>query len=141
MFLNNDLYDLIPQKDPFVMIDHLISSDQKQTTTSFTIKHNNYFSENGFFRETGIIENIAQTAAAGAGLFAREQNKKPNLGYIASVKNFKLFFLPPANKTIYTTISIKTVIDNISVIEGIVKCDDNIAATCEMTIFEQNINI
>ncbi len=135
---NNDLYNLIPQKVPFVMVDKLIDSDQNKTITSFSIKPDNYFCESGLFRETGIIENIAQTAAARAGLLAFEQNRKTKIGYIASVKNFKLHFLPQINKTIYTTVSIKTLIDNITLIEGMVKCEEHIVATCEMTIFEQS---
>ncbi|HMJ46203.1 MAG TPA: hypothetical protein VK498_02685, partial [Ferruginibacter sp.] len=57
----------IPQRPPFVMVDKILSSGESSTRTSFIIHEKNIFVENGKFREPGLVENIAQTAAAGAG--------------------------------------------------------------------------
>jgi hypothetical protein len=58
---------LIPQKPPFVMIDALLFSDEKRTVSSFKIPEKNIFVKEGLFLEPGLVENIAQTAAARAG--------------------------------------------------------------------------
>ena len=55
---------LIPQKPPFVMIDKLINFSETTTSTSFCIKADNIFVAHDYFKEPGLVENIAQTAAA-----------------------------------------------------------------------------
>ncbi|MCX6297407.1 MAG: hypothetical protein NTX97_15380 [Bacteroidetes bacterium] len=67
---------LIPQKPPFEMVDKLWYNDDSKTISGFSIKENNIFCENGFFSESGIVENIAQTAALRVGYMVSimEQN-------------------------------------------------------------------
>ncbi len=132
------LHDLIPQSFPFVMIDKLVSSDHLKTVTQLKLSPDNIFCKNDYFREPGIIENMAQTAAARSGFEAKKNQTKIKTGYIGSIKNFILRFLPEINQTIETEIIQKTVIGNISVVEGIVKCNEKIVATCEMTIIEMD---
>ena len=61
----------IPQKPPMVMVDRLTGVVDNVTTTNFLIRDDNIFCEKGEFREPGLIENMAQTAAAGTGARAR----------------------------------------------------------------------
>jgi predicted hotdog family 3-hydroxylacyl-ACP dehydratase len=124
----------IPQSDPMMMIDDLISSNEEETSTSFTVKTDNIFCESGLLREPGIIENMAQTAAARSGFEARKNNEPIKTGFIGSVKNLQINFLPKAEHTVHTTVSIMTVIGNISVIKAVMRCNQKIAAECEMTI-------
>jgi len=58
---------LIPQRPPFVMVGELIEYNETGFTSTFSIDADNIFVKNGRFTEEGILENIAQTAAAGAG--------------------------------------------------------------------------
>ena len=67
---------LIPQRPPFVMIDKLLSFSETTTTTGLSIRADNIFVENGLFKEPGLVENIAQTAAARAG-YVSQTEKKP----------------------------------------------------------------
>ena len=55
----------IPQKPPMVMVDKLIFAEEKKVVTSFLIRRDNIFCSDGVFTEAGLIENMAQTAAAG----------------------------------------------------------------------------
>jgi predicted hotdog family 3-hydroxylacyl-ACP dehydratase len=64
MSFEENVLNLIPQKPPFVMIGRLLHWDEKLTRTSFLVNDDNVFVEDGEFREPGLIENIAQTAAA-----------------------------------------------------------------------------
>ena len=62
-----NILSYIPQRPPFVMVDEIIDSGEKKTCSKFLIKEDNIFVENGFLKEPGLVENIAQTAAARAG--------------------------------------------------------------------------
>ena len=86
-----DIITLIPQKQPFVMVDRLLFSDDDITKTSFTVTAGNVLVANGKFTEAGLMENMAQTAAAGSGNMARIENRPIANGYIGAVKNFEIF--------------------------------------------------
>jgi predicted hotdog family 3-hydroxylacyl-ACP dehydratase len=130
------LYELIPQSFPFIMIDSILLSDETETITRFSVSSDNILSKNGIFREPGIIENIAQTAAARSGIAANKTNTPLKTGYIGSIKNLIINFLPEINQILETRITLKTEIGNITVIEGQTKCLGKIVASCEMTIIE-----
>ncbi|MCD4793190.1 MAG: hydroxymyristoyl-ACP dehydratase [Bacteroidales bacterium] len=134
MIKGKELHSLLPQSSPMLMIDTLVSSDQEKTITNLTITEENIFCINGKFREPGIIENMAQTAAARSGFEAKKNKTPVQTGYIGSIKNLTIFFLPKINEIIETEIVQKTEIGNILVIEANVKINNKFVAKCEMTI-------
>jgi len=126
---------IIPQRPPFVMIDQLITCDEVYSSTTFLIKADNLLVEDGELSEAGIIENIAQTAAAGFG-YITQQNKKPiAAGYIAAVKNLEIFALPKVGEIIETSVAITNQIFDVTIISGSVKCNGTLLASCEMKIY------
>jgi predicted hotdog family 3-hydroxylacyl-ACP dehydratase len=129
---------LIPQRKPFVMIDALLYSDEKVTRTCFQVRQENIFVVNGLFREAGLLENIAQTAAAGVGYMIQKEKKPAPMGYIGAVKNFEVFELPGINEELETEITVTNQIFDITVITGTVICNQKIIAQCEMKIFITN---
>jgi len=116
------------------MIEKLLHSDPELTRTSFRISTDNVFVEHGIFKEPGLLENTAQTAAAGAGWQAKLQHKAVEKGYIAVVKNWEIFALPVINDEIITEVTVITRILNITVIEGKTWCNDVLIARCEMNL-------
>ena len=134
MIKGKELHSLLPQSYPMLMIDTLVSSDKDKTITNLTITEENIFCFNGKFREPGLIENMAQTAAARSGFEAKKNKENLKTGYIGSIKNLQINSLPKINKTIETEIVQKTVIGNISVIEANIILNKEIIAKCEMTI-------
>ena len=131
----NNISSLIPQKPPFVMIDQLLHSDEMVTRSSFRVTPGNVFTINGRFAEAGLMENMAQTAAARAGYMAGLENKPVKIGYIGSVKNLEIFGLPEINDDIQTEIKIEDQVFNVSMISGRVWCNGKLIAQCEMKIF------
>lgn len=127
--------DLIPQKHPFVMIDHLIYSDDKSSRTTFCVKADNVLVEDGEFGECGLVENIAQTAAARAGYIALNETKVDAIGYIGAIKNLEVFALPQINDILETEIIIDNQIFDVTLISGNVKRGDEILAQCQMKVF------
>ncbi len=132
---STDILQYIPQRTPMVMVDKLLKCTEDICLTSFMILAENIFVENGFLKEPGLMENIAQSAAARAGYTALLQNKPILNGYIGAIKNWELFFFPKINEEIITEIKIDNQIFDVTIITGNIFCKGKIAARCEMKIF------
>ena len=129
--------EYIPQAQPIVMIDTLNYCEGDKTITTFKIEETNIFVKNGVLHEPGIIENIAQTAAAKAGYEVKKHGAEPLLGFIGAVKDLKIYGLPKAGDILETTVIIKTEVMGVTLIEGSSVCNGNKIAECEMKIFIQ----
>jgi 3-hydroxymyristoyl/3-hydroxydecanoyl-(acyl carrier protein) dehydratase len=131
----DDIQQLIPQRPPFVMIDKLLSVTETATITGFNIPGNNIFVENGVFKEPGLVENIAQTAAASAGYVAHTGNKPVRVGYIGAVNGLQVFALPKAGDELITEITTENQIFDVTLISGKITCNGQLIAQCKMKIF------
>jgi len=133
---NYNIIDLIPQREPFVMVDGIIKSNDKLTVTSFKIKESNIFCSNGYFHEPGLIENIAQTAAAAAGYERKQKGQDLLTGYIGGIKNLEIYEMPRVGENIETLLEVMHTVFNAKVVIGTVKKKDGtLCASCEMKIF------
>ncbi|MCX6250653.1 MAG: 3-hydroxyacyl-ACP dehydratase [Bacteroidetes bacterium] len=126
---------LLPQKQPMVMIDLLLSADDKKTVTSLTVRGDNIFCESGHLREPGLIENMAQTAAVGAGYLASLENKEPPVGFIGGIKNLVIHEFPATGKVLITEISVEYKVMGATVMTGKIFLESRIIAACELKIF------
>ncbi|MDB5016888.1 MAG: 3-hydroxyacyl-ACP dehydratase [Mucilaginibacter sp.] len=117
------------------MVDELLFCDESSTKTSFRIIQDNVLVFNGKLSEAGLMENIAQTAAAGTGYKANLDNIPVTVGYIGSVKNFEVFELPKIGDELVTEIKIENRVFDMTIISGTVKRNDELIAQCEMNIF------
>jgi predicted hotdog family 3-hydroxylacyl-ACP dehydratase len=130
--------DLIPQRMPFVFVDRLIYMDDKSSHGSFVIPPENIFVKSGFYSASGMVESMAQTAAAGTGYLSVKNNKKVPVGYIGAVQKLDVLDWPPVNAEITMEINLITNIMQVSLVSGIVKYREKVMATCEMKIFVNN---
>ncbi len=133
--IDDNILPLIPQRQPMVMVDALLYSDDAITRSTFTVKDNNIFVVNGFLKEPGLVENIAQTAAARAGYFAQQEKKPVSVGYIGAVKNLEIFSFPKTGDELLTEIAVVNQIFEVTIIAGKIFCNESIIAQCEMKIF------
>lgn len=124
---------LIPQRPPFVLIDRF--SMDPEAYSLFVVPEDHVLVEDGRLSEAGLVENIAQTAAARAGYISRSEGKPVPLGYIGAVQKLVVLALPETGATLRTTIETKHQIFNATVVEGIVRAGDQTLASCEMKIF------
>ena len=62
-----DIAQLIPQRSPFIMVDELLYGDDSLSRSRFLVRSGNLLVDRGRFTPGGLLENIAQTVAAGAG--------------------------------------------------------------------------
>ncbi len=117
------------------MIDKLITFCEITTTTGLTITADNIFVENGVFKEPGLVENIAQTAAARAGYDSQIQNKPVLVGYIGAINSLQVFSLPKTGDELVTQITTQNQVFNVTLIAGKITCKGELIAQCNMKIF------
>ena len=134
-----DILSCIPQRAPFVMVDQLLFSDETVTRSAFLIREDNIFVEYGCIKEPGLVENIAQTAAARAGHISQLENKPVALGYIGAIKNLEIYFLPKTGDQLVTEVTVQNQIFDVTLISGRISCNEKEVAKCEMKIFINHI--
>lgn len=120
------------------MIDKLLSCSETTSRSGLLISSDNIFVEKGEFREPGLVENIAQTAAAMAGHISQMENKPVFVGYIGAVKNLEIYSLPKTGDELVTEIIVENQIFDVTLISGKISCDGMVLAQCEMKIFIKN---
>jgi predicted hotdog family 3-hydroxylacyl-ACP dehydratase len=136
--VNSDtILDYIPQREPMVLISRIYKCDERSIVTGFDITDSHILNQSNKLTESGIIENMAQTAASMAGFVAVKNGTKPVLGFIGNIKNLVINFLPPSGNELYTEVITKTQVMNVSIIEANSYSNNELVATCEMKIFLQ----
>ena len=129
-----EILDLIPQRPPMTMIDALIAADDKSAWGQLYIRESNLFIENRILSEPGLIEFIAQTAAAYTGYKNKTTNKAISEGYIGAIKNLAIYELPKVDSQIRCEIVVENEIVGYTIIAGRVYQEDRLLAECEMRI-------
>jgi len=132
-----NITEYIPQRAPIVMIDTLEYCEGNVTTTSFEVWADNMFVKDGELQEPGIIENIAQTAAAKAGYEIKKHGAEPMVGFIGAVKDLLIHGLPKVGDVLTTTVTIKMEVMGVTLVEGKTVCNGAEVASCEMKIILQ----
>jgi 3-hydroxyacyl-[acyl-carrier-protein] dehydratase len=125
----------IPQRHPMVMIDDLLEASESHAVTRLRIEVTNIFVEDRHLAEPGLVENIAQTAAAHLGYQCELKHLPVPIGYIAAVKNLEIFRLPELNSVITTSVHITNQVLDVTVAEGKVEQNGEVCCSCEMRIF------
>ncbi len=144
---NITITQLIPQRDPILMVDELLSADGEQATTCLTVSHSCFFlGEDGTMDESGLIEHIAQSASAFAGYKAMQAGaSEPPVGYIGEVKKFRCHHRPKVSDCLLTTVHMGVEVNGVTLLsaqthavadknEG-VKESDILVAETRMKIF------
>lgn len=119
------------------MVDFLHFADGNHNETSFTITPENVLVSDGEFTEGGMIENMAQSAAAGTGYYFAQQKKEIPIGYIGAIKHLKILKQPLVGDRIETKLDALHAIGNATVVEGKIYLQKDLIASCELTIFVQ----
>jgi 3-hydroxymyristoyl/3-hydroxydecanoyl-(acyl carrier protein) dehydratase len=135
-----DIKKLIPQKEPFIMVDKLLHCDILSTKTSLLIRNDNIFVENGAFSQSGIVENVAQTCAARLGYYNR--NRPVRIGMIGAINDFEFFgIFPKVGQEIIAEISVEAEVANVILLNASVRCGSNIVAAGKMKVVLTDVEI
>ncbi|MEB2777812.1 3-hydroxyacyl-ACP dehydratase [Algoriphagus sp. D3-2-R+10] len=128
------IVSLIPQRTPMVMVSRVLAYSKGRIQAEFDIEAENIFVNGDLFSESGMLENIAQTAAAMVGLEAREIGEEVPLGFIGGINKVKVAGFAAVSQTITTQVEILQEVFNITLISG--KCFNlgELLLECEMKI-------
>lgn len=130
----NNIEGLIPQRPPFVMIDSIEIINKDLFQSSFEIKSDNIFLKDNQFEIYGIIENIAQTTAAGLSLVIEDPDKKPEEGFLGSVSKLVSLKHPLEGESITTSVKLLTTYGNMYKIQGESYSGNELLAQCELKL-------
>ncbi|GEQ85226.1 flexirubin biosynthesis protein [Patiriisocius marinistellae] len=109
---NFDIQNFLPHRPPMLMVNKLLLLTQTKVSSTFKIEKNCVFvDDNNFFKESGLIENNAQTCSAivGQNFFDDDDVEgKGNkvVGFISTIKTAKIYALPKVDDTIITKASL-----------------------------------
>ncbi len=131
----NNILELIPQREPIVMVDEFLGMGEAVSKTRFTVREDNLFVDNGQLSECGLIEHIAQSAAARIGYIFKSKNEPVPIGYIGSVNDFIFSRAVKPGETIETTVKVLQEVLNITLIEARCYINDKEVASSKMKIF------
>lgn len=132
--LEIDPLDLLPQRPPFVMIDHLAGYDERTTTTTLVVTADNIFVEGGEMLATGMIENIAQTCAARLGYYNLISGQPVKIGYIGAVSNLHVERQARVGETLTTTITVEEEVMGMTLASATVAVGDETIVTASIKI-------
>ena len=103
-----DIKKYLPHRNPMLMVDMILEMDDEKVETVFEIKEGNIFLKNGFFTESGLVENMAQTCSSvvAKDYFVDENSNDRSrvnvVGFISGIKTLKIHSLPQVNNVIVT---------------------------------------
>lgn len=135
LFGGEEILSLIPQRPPMVMIDRFYGMDEQGSYTGFTIAADNLFCSDGQLDECGIIEHIAQSAAARVGYIYKTKDEPIPLGFIGSVNKMNLYTRPRTGEELHTTIKVEQEIFDITLISATVRVNERLIAEGQLKIF------
>lgn len=134
--ITQDITQFLPQRPPFVLVDKLRLCNEEETNSSFLVPESHIMVKDNKLNAGGLVENMAQTAAAGTGYLGLLNNEDVKRGYIGAIKNLNIYKLPEVGTMLFTrTKSINKVL-NVNIIKGDVHDKEGFKyAECEMKIF------
>ncbi len=133
-----DVHTLLPQQEPFVMIDRLVHYDPVRTVTSLEVRADNIFVDNGHLSVAGINENIAQTCAARMGYISRSSGERVKIGVIGAITGFSVNRTPLTGEVLTTTIDVVQEVFQVTLVHATVRVGDELIAETDLKIALQD---
>lgn len=130
------ILDYIPQHQPFVLVDQIITCNEDYCKTSFEVKADNPLTYNDTLLESGVIENIAQSCAARIGYLAiHTKRQSVRIGVIGGIKDLAINNLPKVGDTLHTEIfKVLSNFGDMSVLDAKTTCNGEVIATGEIKV-------
>lgn len=134
-----DVHGILPQQEPFVMIDKLVHFEMNTSTTETMVKETNIFVDNGCFSASGMIENIAQTCAARIGFYNKYiLHNEVQIGFIGAISKYMIHKLPKVGQMISTKVDILEEIFGMTLAQASITCEGEVIVTAEVKLAVRN---
>lgn len=136
-----DIHGVLPQQEPFVMVDRMIHFEMNSSTTQTLIREDNLFVEDGFFSPCGMMENIAQTCAARIGFYNKYiLGKDVQVGYIGAIRDYEIMDKIPVGSTIVTKVDVIEEVFGMTFAMATIQCNGIVIATSQVKLAVSNID-
>ena len=136
LYQGEELFKLMPQRNPIVMVDKILDAEGDVAHTGLTVTDRNYFlEEDGGMGEPGLIEHIAQSASAFKGHKALLAGEPLPIGYIGEVKKFHCYVRPAVGDELTTTVTLGAEVNGVTLMTGETRCGEVLVADTQMKIF------
>ena len=129
-----DVHILLPQQEPFVMIDRLEHYDPVRTVTMLEIRPDNIFADNGHLSVAGLNENIAQTCAARMGYISYSSGDRVKIGVIGAITGFSVNRTPLVGEVLTTTIDVLQEVFNVTLVHATIKSAEELLVETDLKI-------
>lgn len=137
--LETNPLELIPQRPPMVLVDRFEGIDAEGvSTTGYTVVPVGLFVTGGRMSECGIIEHMAQSAAARIGWCCRAEGRPVPVGFIGAVSRLELHDLPRTGAHLRTRLRIVQEIGPLSLAEVRTEADGRPLAEGNLKIYLQS---
>ena len=148
MIKGEDIKRLIPQREPFIMVDEFEECNDNSANTALSVGFDNFFIlSDGTMAETGLIEHLAQSCSALSGYKALmqaspsgadlEKAPPPPIGLIGEVKQFECHRRPRVGEQLRTTVTFGFSFGNVTMATGQTFVDNELIADIQLKIFMQ----
>ena len=132
-----EIWQFIPQRNPMLMVDEFEPTAENVAQTALYVRADNLFMlPDNTLAETGLIEHIAQSAAALAGLRS-DGDRQPRIGLIGEVKCFECHRRPACGDVVHTVIEFGFSFGSVTIVKGYCRIDDKDIASANLKIFMQ----
>ena len=133
-----DVHKLLPQQEPFVMIDRLIHYDPVRTVTTLEVRPDNIFADDGHLSVAGLNENIAQTCAARMGYISASSGERVKIGVIGAITGFRVSRTPLVGEVLTTTIDVVQEVFQVTLVHAIITIGTEVIAETDLKIALQD---
>ena len=124
---------ILPQREPFLLVDRLVRYDDREAETSFTVPAEHLLVEDGHLTASGILENMAQSSAARIGYQCKYILHVPvRIGFIGAIRKFRVHRLPASGETLTTTIILREDVFGITLTDAVVRVGEEIIAEASL---------
>lgn len=123
-----DILQYIPQREPIIMVGHLVEIIDNKMLTQLTVYKENYFCTiNNTVSFYGVIEHIAQSYALVYGYLYGKF-----IGMIGRITKLRVYFEPNIEEIINTEITVISNVNNLVLISAISFQNESKIISCEM---------
>lgn len=117
---------LIPQRDPIVMVDDVVLTDNDHASTTLLLTEDKYVS-----RESALVEFAAQSCAALIGC----RSMSADLGYIGEVRNFEVLRIPAAGQLLHCELEVIAEMGGITLVQADIQSEGERMAQGRLKLF------
>ncbi len=134
LYRGEDIGGLLPQREPFLMVDVLYGCTIAGCCTGYGIRRDDIFCDGMLFSAEGIIEHIAQSGSLLLGYNAVEKGLQAPLGYIGEIKKFSLVQHPRSGQSLSTHVNVDKELDGIYLMSAETMVKNASIAQCRMKL-------